>query len=571
MESNNISHYVSTVRPLAPQTAPLPISDRHVAPTPWKGLPPRFAQSEAFVAPPKFGLIVVVPPTIANWLSTIGANAVRLKYAAPDFVNQVRPTLAALPGPAGFELTFRAPNAQPQRYAPTDFSGPAKFGLLFVPTPSIAAWTAVLGQTAVQLGYARSDFSAQVRPTLAALPSPAGFELAFIGLRGQPLDFAAPDFVAPAAPVLSAPAATVLARFENSQIRQGGPAPVPKHFIASVRQILPTPAQIFPLTIASWLTNDAWLSVHLQYAFSSSAAPTFAAAIAQLPRSVDYVLQPPPNAQPLDYALSSIVEPDKTLPTVGFSLFSWRGEDSYVPKSDWYVMGDTLTGPAQVATLKQAYPSAIPGAPALASRYEVLSSTFAAPSRFGIVQIAPPTIASWTATEGKNAVVLQYARPDWSAPAKFGIIVAAPITIANWLPTIGEKAVVLRYEAASWTAPAKFGLVQIPAVPTIGSWSSTSGAAAVSLRYAPSEVVNQVRPTLATLPTGLALSEPAANAQPQSYAAVAWSAPFDFFESQGPFVGVERGFTIVESLIATNGVTTSSAMIALNVTIIGIP
>jgi hypothetical protein len=184
--------------------------------------------------------------------------------------------------------------------------------------------------------------------------------------------------------------------------------------------------------------------------------------------------------------------------------------------------------------------------------------------------MALPTLASWAATEGKAAIVLTYAPTDWSAPAKFGIVAAVTPTIAGWLPTLGEKAIALRYDATNWTAPAKFGLVQAPAAPTIAGSIPTIGLPSISLKYAAPEVVSQISPTLATLPIGIALSEPAVKAQPQRYSAVDWTAPFDFFEQQGPFICADKGFTVTQSMLA-DGVTTTSSMIALNITIVALP
>jgi hypothetical protein len=593
---NGRSHFVAFVKPLSPQTAPLPIGDRHVAPTPWKALPPHFAQSEPFVAPPKFGLIVAVPPTMANWTPTPGAKAVTLKYAAPDFVNQVRPTLAALPAPAGFELVFRPPNAQPQSYAPTDFSGPAKFGLVFVPPPSTAGWLATLGANAVALKYAAPDFVNQVRPTLAALPAPAGFELALIAANARPPCYRGADFSAPpkfglipvatatlsawlpssAAPgaqpleyapsllvasdkIIVAAPPTVYARWENSQIRQGGTPPVPKHYVASVRQLLPAPAQVLPLTLASWLANDARGSLVLEYLAGDYAAPIVSGTIAPVPVGVSFVVATPRNAQPLDYALTTIVSPDKTLPQLPASPFlAWRSEDAYVPKSDWYVMGDTLTAPSFVASVKQAYASAVPGVTALPGRFSGVTSGVSAPEKFGLTQTVLPTLASWSATEGARAIVLRYAGPDWNAPAKFNLITIATPTIASWLATLGEKAVQLRYDPTSWTAPARFGLAFVAATPTVAAWSSTIGAKAMVLRYAPTNFVTQARPTLALLPIGLALAEPAASALPQFYASVDWTGP-SAAQAAGAAVLEAALMRVFSALQALGGFSTFSA------------
>lgn len=105
----------------APLSQPIPEKNFYSL----QGIPPRFQQGDTFSAPPKFGLIVVVPPTIENWTPTAGQKAVFLNYAQPDWV------------------------------------APPKFGLLTISVTFLPARTSTDGQSAVLLNYSRGDtFSA---------------------------------------------------------------------------------------------------------------------------------------------------------------------------------------------------------------------------------------------------------------------------------------------------------------------------------------------------------------------------------------------------------------------------
>src|SRR6266576_228690 len=95
------------------------------------GLPLTFQSGDIFTAPSKFGLIVAVPPTIANWTPTLGQKAVFLNYEKPNVVN-----------PPKFGLLNIATTFLPARIStdvlravrlnynlPESLTSPAKFGL----------------------------------------------------------------------------------------------------------------------------------------------------------------------------------------------------------------------------------------------------------------------------------------------------------------------------------------------------------------------------------------------------------------------------------------------------------
>jgi hypothetical protein len=535
-------------------------------------------------AAPSAVVIAQAPATIASWQSTDGRVAVLLRYEQGYVISQVKPTLAALPAPAGFELARIAEKIQPLRYAPSDVvaqvrptlatlptfaeltltssaAQPPRFSFDNVAQPVIAVfpaapvtlnnWLSTDARLAVRYIYSYPE-SFTAPPKFALIvPAPLTVAqwLATDGQKAVKFTFARGDFNAPDK-VLPTVGIAINARIDQSYVRLGGTSPVPKHFIASVRQILPAPAVVLGPTLASWLTNDARPSLVIDYSFSDIAAPAQPSAISALPTSSTFVVDTQPSAQPLKYERPTVSAPEKPLPTpIPFS-FAWRSEDPYVPKFDWYVMADTLTGPAFVAAVKQAYASAPPAQPALANRYETLSTIFATPVR-PLIVAALPTVSSWAPTEGAKAVQLNYAPSDWAAPAKFALIIIVQPTVASWTSTTGAKAVLLSYAPSDiltmqvqptlalppravalaepvpnaqpprfsrgddFSAPIRFGIIVVP--PTIASWTSTIGQAAVILRYARPDYVNQIQPTLAALPVMVAAAEPAPKAQPQPF------------------------------------------------------
>src|SRR5882724_7398671 len=132
--------YQSFVKPLAPQTAPpVPIGPRDVAQMPTQALPPRFAQAEAFVAPPKFGLAVAAATFLPGWTSTNGIKAVALPhaqaeaFAAPPKFGLIVAAATFLPGRSSTDGL----KAQPQGFAPGNVAAPDKFGITAPAAPML--------------------------------------------------------------------------------------------------------------------------------------------------------------------------------------------------------------------------------------------------------------------------------------------------------------------------------------------------------------------------------------------------------------------------------------------------
>ena len=372
-------HYVSIVKPIVPQTAPLPISIRDVAPPPTRALPQRYAQ----------------PDTI---------------------VNQVRPTLAALPAPAGFELDFVAWPARPPSYAqPEVFCGPAKFALTLAPaTPTVSGWTPTLAPPAQPQKFTAPHFASQVRPTLAALPL-----------------LAAADF---------------------------------------------TPGSR--------------------------------------------------TAQPQDYAPCTWTTPDKAQPVTIAPLFSWRAEDPYVPKSDWYTMGDTLSGVGTIAGVVEALAAVFTSPISQPPRFSFVP--LAAPEKVGITAPATPTVSGWTPTVGVNAQPLRYDRGSYAAPDKFTAFVPATPTASSWTSTAASSAQPQSYDRGSFAGPDKAAAFAA-ATPTVSGWTSTLGAPAIVLRYAAGDIYSapaKVLPFTPVIPTIASwTSQQSGTAQPLDYDRGNFAAP----------------------------------------------
>jgi hypothetical protein len=482
-------------------------------------------------APDKFNLVTISPATISGWTSTAGQNAVTLRYASSDYVNQVRQTLVNLP--LLVQGLTEIPRSAFSQFAQADrFSAPDKFNIQTVPI--ISGWLGTDGQRALILNYVQPDFVSQYRPTLVL--TSLGF-LSYDIIKAQPQSFTLPSWSAP-----------------------------DKFGIVVVA----------PALISGWSSTEGKQAVQLKYAASDWSAPAkfglIQAAVVFLP---GWSAVEGKNAVQLHYALSNWIAPEKmTGIVVVVPLYSWRGEDGYFPKFDWFSMGDTSTGPANVAGVSQAYSSAVEGQNALVLRYA--STQLSAPDKFGLITPVTATLAGWSSTAGVKSVLLQYALPDWISPPKFGLIAIAPPTISSWTSTIGQNAVVLPHattdyvnqiqptlatlpngiatdftvwnrvgnpptfqQGDTWSAPSKFGII-VPSAITISNWTPTIGQNAVVLKYALSDYVNQIRPTLATLPVLLyGISEPGVNAQPQKFVASLFDAPSKF---NLPFISMSGWF-----------------------------
>jgi hypothetical protein len=328
-------HFVASVRPLLPQTAPVPISERDVAKTPPRALPPRFARGDDFTAPPKFGLSTSV--SLVFSLSSSSAPQGGGMRPANHFVATQRPLL-------------------PQTGAPA--------------TPTIDSWLATLGPNAQPQKFATSASNAPDK----VLPSSTTF--------------------------LFAP---------SSPAQQGGGSATPRHFSAfAIKPLLP-----------------------------QTATPA------------------PP-------------------------VFSWRGEDPYVPKFDWYAMGDTSTGPSATASAAMSYVSAIEGQNAQPQRFAGV--TYSAPDKFGLTAPPTPTIAGWLATLGPQAQPQRFDRGAANAPEKVLPFIPAIPTLGSWTPSIGVQAQPQDYDRGGVTGPDKANLT-VPSVVFLPGWQDTDGAQAVKFTF----------------------------------------------------------------------------------------
>jgi hypothetical protein len=300
---------------------------------------------------------------------------------------------------------------------------------------------------------------------------------------------------------------------------------MPRHYQPFVSQIRPTLATL--PNFASELTKPAAPAVVLKYAqpdFVNQVRPTLAAL--PLLASADFVpgslkAQPPRflqcdiqmQANPTLAALPLLASSD-------FVPASQKSQPQVYRVCDWtsQVRPTLAMLPRIVAGTAEPAPNAQP------QKYDF--GGWAAPAKFGLVTQATPTIAAWTATNGSPAMVLKYARPDFVnqvAPT----LATLPVSIAG-LTEIAPNAQPQEFDRGSWSAPDKFGIVSA-ATPTVASWTANIGAPAMVLKYTRPEFVNQVAPTLATLPVSIAgLTEIAPGGQPQKFDRGSWSAPDKF-------------------------------------------
>ena len=583
---------------------------------------------------------IVAPPSISSWLSTIGQNAQPQRFAITDFVNQIFPTLAQLPRLS--QLAEPGISAQPQHYAIPAFDAPPKFGLVIAAPLQLPGWLSTIGQNAVMLKYAPSDFVTQVGPTLATLPF-----LSWLDDRSwsafnkfQQIETVRPIQVAIALPSLVSDLLRTMPVFRASAYIQSredinlGPLPLPSlgydlSWTPAITMVSAyaqseedlNPGEFFPVfTINNWLSTDGQTSIILRYAPSDDftklfVQPSIFFAISGWLSTIGQ------NAQPQHFAATDFV--NQIFPTL-----------------------------AQLPRLSQL---AEPGINAQPSRYAI--PAFDAPPKFGLIIAAPLQLSGWLSTIGQNAVRLNYASPDfvtqvrptlatlpfiswlddkpWSVFNRFQQIetvrptqvIAAPLPFVSWLddkswstfgkyqqietvrptqvvvtlpfiswlddkpwsafgkfqqietvrpiffappvfyapmfqqlipnaanpfwkqsdfinqiyPTLatlprllsniadpGIHALPQMYAAPTWDAPPKFGLT-VASLQTVAGWSGTMGEKSVVLKYAPSDFVNQIFPTLAMLPRLLSgIADPGVHALPQMFAVSAFDAPPKF-------------------------------------------
>lgn len=356
---------------------------------PPNALPQQFSKTTEPASPTRFGLVVVATPTVASWKATEGEHAIVLKYAQGEAVGQVRPTLATLPTLlAG--ISEIAPNAQPQKFAPVDWSAPAKFGL--VAPPSLSSWKSTDGEHAVVLRYAPTDYVTQANPTLATLPTLlAG--ISEIAPNAQPQKFAPVDWSAPAKFNLTVAA---------------------------------------PLQIAGWLSTDGQKQVVLKY------APTEIVRQEQ-PTLATLPVLPLPQEQPPTVTAPEFVKAESVAPPSVPQSFvaSWLQSIQALPVFAKFVQAENRNAPviAQSPTTVGGWLSqALDRAPVI--KYwlaEALSQVF-------VQTVLPPLGENAPSRSGNPVPVTRTG--EFSAPDKF---TAAPTPVSSWAVEIGQRAVKLTY------------------------------------------------------------------------------------------------------------------------------
>jgi len=457
---------------------------------------------------PTFPQVIAAAITVAGWSSTTGQNAVLLKYAQPDVVAQVRPTLATLPLISWYDDRPFSTFAKFQQietvrpilisalpfvswqivernlltlspdYAPSDYVSGAVVRLPLLSWLDDRPWSSFAK-------YQQVEIARQVQPTLATL-SILLSGLAEIPPNAQPQKFALSDYFAP-----------------------------PKYGLTIAAAI----------TVAGWSPTIGQQSVVLKYAptdFVNQIRPT----LATLPFIAwqQVVERNLPTLSP-DYASTDYVS--GVAPKIALPLISWQKDDTEWVKLEWYMMADTSTGPSTTAAALEAFVSAPTGPQAVILQYA--STAWDAPAKFGLVVVSPITVAGWSATIGQNVVQLKYALPDFIAQVRPTLATLPLLSVELTKPA--QNAVVLKYALSAYDAPAKFGLVFV-VPPTLSAWTPTIGQNAVVLKYALSDFVNQVRPTLATLPLlSVELTKPGQQAVVLRYAPSS-----DFVKPTAPFV-----------------------------------
>ncbi len=379
--------YESSVRPLRPQTAPLPISDRHVAPMPVCALPPHFAAGDNFTAPPKVIPAIVAAVTLAMWTPTIAQPAVAAEYQqAASFVAPEKVAAAAAPviGPGWSEA---APPAKAVRFFfPEGFAAPDKM----LPPAAIALnhWTPTLGVNAQPLEYDRGSYVAPDKfgiaaPAIVLLPSwlgeaagpsrrftftagdllsapsktlpPAAITLnhwtSTDGVKAVAYKYSSPEaFCAPDKFGIVSPATVFLPAW------LGEIAPPAKRFTFLAGDVWSSPPKLFPpapITLNHWSSTDG--SPAVRYIFSvpdAVAAPAKFAVISAAPVTLSSWLGEiaPPAKQFVHFGAEPFAAPAKVLPPAAVTLNSWLPDSGLISLSVPHVLPPALAAPEKILT-----------------------------------------------------------------------------------------------------------------------------------------------------------------------------------------------------------------------------
>jgi len=538
------SDIVSQVRPTL---ATLPSSTAtNLSPESISSKPRRFATGDILTEPTRLSLIVVINPItlLPGRYQSERPPFYKGKYEVSDFVNQVRPTLATL---SIFGWNLSTPNFFRSRY----FSRSVADVSPAVPpaTITIVDWFGNIGQVSLPRGYTVSDFIEPPKLDLTtALLSEWGSTDGQKSVLRSAQQYTDPDFIKPvllpsATPNVSGWYPTLgLVSISNG-------ANYPKSSLDFVISILPTISISGLLTvtgqnsivldylqgdyfgvlfvtslakISGWLVTDGQKAVVSEYALPNWDAPAkFGLVATATPTVANWFGTDGKLVVELQYAFTDWIAPAISPITISYA---WRGEDPYFPKFDWYSMGDTSTGPSTTATAQQAYAQETLGQNSLTRVYA--SASWVAPDKLGLAVIGVSTVASWATTNGLCATILKYTISDFTNQIRPTLSTLSSGT--SFLDFVALKAQPQRFAVSNWSAPDKFGIIT-PAAITLSNWISTLGQKAVVLKYAFPDFINQVKATLATLPTLLfGISEIASNSQPKKFAVSDWSAPSKF-------------------------------------------
>lgn len=514
-------------------------------------IPPMFSSGDLYKAPEKV-LPSVSIPSISGWAGTDGQkSSLTALFAGSESTLPVSVSIQFI---FGWKSTD-GQNAQPQNFASVIYSAPDKFGL--TATPSISGWLSTDGQKAVTSNYAIPDFVSQINPTLALLPIMSGLaEIPWFTV-GKFLAgdiFTAPDKFGQvaAAPVTISSWTPTTGVFSSN-----------RGYARSIADVGSSTPSLSVPTISGWLGTDGQRAVLLPYSAGIYSSPDkFGLVTVIIPTIGSWKSNTGQKSVALNYTSSDYSAPAKydLITSAVVFVSSWHVDFTpprtflnYSRIEDSQLKGVAL--PAFPPTFPEWNPDNFQNSITL--RYAPVD--YSAPSKFGIIVPSPITISNWTPTIGQKSVLLNYALTDYSAPPKFGLITPSLITIAGWTPTIGQKSVVLNYvqcdsvnqlnptlalvpisflqylasnsivlsyASTDYSSPPRFALI---AAPSISGWLATEGAKSIALKYTLSDFVNQIRPTLATLPSDASFTMfIASNSLSRKFAGVHWDAPPKF-------------------------------------------
>jgi hypothetical protein len=388
--------------------------------------------------------------------------------------------------------------------------------------PNFAAELTKPAAPAIVLRYSQCNLVAQVRPTLGTLPNLAA-DLTKPAAGAIVLRYAPPDFVTQVRPTLA-----MLPR-----IVAGTADPAPNaqplrydvgSFCAPAKFNISVPATVFE---PGWFSTDGKPEIALSYArgdiFTAPAKTLPPAAITLSCWSPT----PGQNAQPLDYDRGSFVAPDKsgiTTPAIVF-LPGWTQPDPLPMVRPTFTLADIFTAPAKTLP-----PAAV-------------------------------TLSCWTPTPGQNAQPLDYDRGSFSAPDKFGIIAPALVLVTSWtqpepLPISSPKF----SQGQSFAAPEKV-LTAAGTLPSISAWTSTDARPAIKMATTAADPFTAPGKAIPAVVAPSWIAGWTANPGRTAFNRYTQAEPFSWrifmMALPGPFVGVERGFAMQQSLAASQAITVS--------------